>query len=360
MSSKPTRKNSVPPAQGQKKSGAVINKHLAFWLYIALAVVTAALLIMTVIASTGKSSVWTGAPVMIVLVILGIALAVSVVAFNPRKNFYSLGFYILHIGIILFFIGSFVYTVSGESVYINVVNGNSVTNTIQYQMERDGYTKDDILNLKDGFSRKISASEEGGEPIDLGFFFRISDFKTEYYDPVYSYTDESGVSVTIAKEDVLTDSEGKKYCLVGKDGEEKRYEVVETSGVKHYEATLVFSDSGMLSDLSTESLTVNHPIYRGDWKIYLMASTVDYSFLATDPNFLVSLYGTPNRAYGVEIVQLMVKKDPTEFVSVAGILLIILGTFMMCLIRPREKAVTEAEAVKNKPVQKKVKGGDAK
>ena len=247
-----------------------MNKKLSFTLYVSLCLIVALLLIMTIIASAGNSDVWKGAPITVVLSLLGIAIAISVVMLRPKKTIYFVGFYVLHIGIVMFLAGLAGYSIGGVDTYASPVNVGSVTNVMEYRMLQMGYTDRQIATLK-GYNNRIGGSD--GEIIDLGFNFRITDFKTEYY--------EDGVSV------------------------------------KHYDATVEFLNS---EDGTTEqvSLTVNHPIYRNGWKIYLMD------------------VGT-NQVFGYQQVQLMLKKDPTEFVSVAGILLTIIGTFMMCFLRPRPK-----------------------
>ena len=274
--------------EAPKKHGAAINKHLALVLYILLAIVSAALLLMTILASAGISDVWNGMPIIVVLSLFGVALAVSVVAFNPKKTFYSIGFYVLHIGIVLFFIGSLVYAVSGEVTNAAPPNVKSITTAMEYQMKQNGESDRSIATLK-GYYNQVGKADGSGEIIDLGFNFRIVDFKTELY--------EDGMP-------------------------------------KHYEATVEFLNKDGTTE--QEKLTVNHPIYRGDWKIYLM----DVG---------------KNSIYGFQEIQLMFKKDPTETLSDAGIILIILGTFMMCFIRPRDKAQSEENIKEEK---KKVKGGE--
>jgi len=251
----------------QEKAKPVIHRKLALVLYILLAIVLAALLVMTILASAGVQGVWNGMPIVAVLSVFGVALAISVVAFNPKKNFYSIGFYVSHIGIILFLIGSLVYTVSGEVTNAAPPNVKSFTPTIEYQMKQQGI---DVDGMK-GYYNQVGKGDGSGEIIDLGFNFRVADFKTELY---------------------------------------------ENGQPKYYEATIEFLNTDNTVD--TEKLTVNHPIYRGDFKIYLMDVGTNY--------------------YGFQEVQLMFKKDPTEFLSNAGIILILVGTFMICFIRPRDKA----------------------
>lgn len=266
-----------------------MNKTLSYVLYVLLAIVSLALLVMTVLASAGIASVWVGMPIIVVLFIFAIALVISVVAFNPNKRWYSVGFYVLHIGIVLFLLGSFIYTVSGVKTNVQPPVADSITPTIEFQMkQRFGYTDEEIAKAK-GFYNQIPYTNEEGDPayLDLGFNFRVASFRTEYYDK-------------------------------------------EQTSVKHYEATLEFWENGKEE---TELLTVNHPVRRGGWKIYLMNVGV-------------------NELYGYTEVQLLFKKDPTEFMSTSGIVLTVLGTFMMCFLRPRD-----AMLQKKKENAKKKKGG---
>ena len=112
-----------------------MNKHLSYVLYIVLGIVTAALLIMTIVASAdGKA--FGGMMTILVLSLLGIAIAVSIIAFNPRKGFYSIGFYLTHIGIVMFLLGSLIYSTSGYSVTVAVPDGGSITPIVEYQMRQ--------------------------------------------------------------------------------------------------------------------------------------------------------------------------------------------------------------------------------
>ena len=246
-----------------EKSGMRINKNLAKALYIILGVVTIALLIMTIFASASGQDADYPAVTAVIFIFLGGAIAVSLVVFNPQKSLYDIGFYLLHMGIVLFIVGMAVFGLKGSSHYVALPNISSVESAENELKSVYGLGDSDIDRLK---SYRNQMAGDDGEIIDLGFNFRITDFTAEYYE----------------------------------DGE----------SVKHYDAQVEF----FLRDGTVETLhlTVNHPIYRGGWKIYLMS-------VGTSP-------------YGYEQVTLLIKNDPAEFVSVAGIALIILGTFMMCLL----------------------------
>ena len=268
----------------EEKQGLRIDKKTAVILYIILAVVSLALLVMAVFASaSGKAALYPKISA-VIFILLGGAISVSLVVYNPRKSFYDLGFYILHTGIVIFLAGMMIFTLGGSSHYVSLPDISSVTDSVEAQMKSNyGWSNEDMERLR-SYRNQIGTDE--GEIIDLGFNFRIADFETEYY--------EDGKSV------------------------------------KHYEGTVEF----FLSDGTIEqtSLTVNHPLYRGGWKIYLM-------------NVGVS-------PYGYEQVNLLMKKDPAEFLTTAGIVLIIVGTFMMCLLpkgksdfRRKKRGVTVNDSV---------------
>ena len=251
-----------------------MNKKLSYALYIILALVLVALCVMTVVASAGGSP-WKGNTAVAVLFLLGLAITISLVAFNPRKGLYSIGFYLAHLGIVAFLAGSLIYTVGGYSVTVAVPNGGSLTPMLEYQMMQMGLTSDQIASLK-GYYNQIPGEqidEMTGKklPVDLGFHLRITDFVTEYYD------------------------EAK-------------------TNVKHYEATveLLYPDG----KTETRSLSVNNTLRFRGWKLYLMDVGID-------------------EVYGYEKVHVTFKRDPAEFLSTFGIIITIMGTFLMCFGKPR-------------------------
>ena len=100
------------------------------------------------------------------------------------------------------------------------------------------------------------------------------------------------------------------FYLGVSDFKVERYDATQD---KFYEATLKIMPEGT-REVETHSLTVNHPHREDGWKIYLM-------------NY--------DRAEG-SAVQLLLKRDPGEYICLAGIWLSIAGSVMMCLMRKRE------------------------
>ena len=251
-----------------------MNKQLSHALYIILALVFVTLCVMTVIASTGEMA-WGGTMTVGVLILLGLAITISLVAFNPRKGAYSIGFYLAHLGIVAFLAGCLIYTSGGYSVTVAVPNGGSVTPVLEYQMRQMGLTEDQIGSLKGYYNQipgdQIDQTTGKKLPIDLGFNLRITDFVTEYYDEAQQ-------------------------------------------NVKYYEAIveILYSDG----QTQTQALAVNQTLRVNGWKLYLMDVGVD-------------------EVYGYEKVHVTFKRDPAEWLSTLGIILTILGTFLMCFGKAR-------------------------
>ncbi|MBR5311455.1 MAG: cytochrome c biogenesis protein ResB [Clostridia bacterium] len=105
----------------------------------------------------------------------------------------------------------------------------------------------------------------------------------------------------------------------------------ETGYETQYYADLSFADPVTLK-IDGETLSVNHPVRRNGWKIYLMSFTY-----AAD--------GTPAPDY----VNLILRRDPGEYAVKAGVVLLIAGTVLELLI---------GNAVRTKSTTKKEDGHD--
>lgn len=142
------------------------------------------------------------------------------------------------------------------------------------------YLVGDVVNVSIPVNRSAVYSEikreepdaNGNDMLKLGFGIGVSDFKVE------RYTAEDGAA--------------------GTD--------------KYYEATLMILPGGS-REIEEVPLIVNYPHRENGWKIYLM----NYDQITESS------------------VQIMLKKDPGEFVTLTGIWLVIVGTFVMCLLRKK-------------------------
>lgn len=169
--------------------------------------------LLTVIASiTGTAgteesifrSVW-------VVFILAAFVAIQVIclfSLKPKFTLYRAGFYLLHIGLVLFLAGSFVYYISGDKLTVAVpVDSSTMYNQI----------------------KRAEVGPQESEFVKLNFDMGISDFKVEKYEA----------------EDGLPASD------------------------KYYEAKLIVMPEGT-RNIEEISLEVNKPYRIGGWKIYLM------------------------------------------------------------------------------------------
>jgi len=81
---------------------------------------------------------------------------------------------------------------------------------------------------------------------------------------------------------------------------------------KYYEATLMILSDGERTPKEIP-LIVNYPHHQNGWKIYLM----NYDKITESS------------------VQLMLKYDPGEYITLTGIWMLIIGTFVMCLFKKK-------------------------
>ena len=237
-----------------------MSKRLTLVFYTLLGTLGAALFVMTLIASFFNAGIWKSVWTTVIFLSLTAALVISVIVYVPQKSIYSIGFYLMHAGLAFFITGMLIFTFLGHSVVVSAPSLSSVSGSA-------------ISHVDSGYYNRIPG--KNGEAADLGFNFRVADFVTEYHD------------------------------------EDK-------TEVKHYEAVLEFFDNG---NESRTPLTVNHPLYKNGWKIYLLSVS-------------------KNEIYGYDEISLMFKRDPGEILSTTGIILSIIGVFAICLPQKR-KAVRD-------------------
>lgn len=216
--------------------------------------------ILTVIASvTGTSgteeSVFKSPWVVLIFAFFVAIQVICLFTLKGKFTLYRAGFYLLHIGLVLFLTGSFVYYISGEKINVSVpVDPATTYNQI-----------------------KRSTVEEGeSEFIKLNFDMGISDFKVEKYEA------EEG----------------------------------EVAQDKYYEATLMIIPDGT-REVTSVPLIVNKPYRTGGWKIYLMGydgttGSVVSLMLKKDPAEFVSATGVWMIIAGAVIMCLLRKREEGE------------------------------------------------
>lgn len=203
--------------------------------------------VITAIYATSGENLFTGPVAAALLSIFGILTAVCLCISSVNgKTLYKLGFYVLHIGIVVAVIGFIVYGIAGKKYTVSVLCNDTYYNAIN----------------------DVTESSKG-EMVHLGFNFRLDDTYTEYY------TDENGNA---------------------------------TSNPKTYIAYITFNKDGVTD---TVELKVNYPVTKDGYKIYLMGMVEDR---------------------GLEGATLLFKKNPAEYTILAGLVLLISGSFVTCFL----------------------------
>ena len=141
------------------------------YLYIGLLIISGLLTAFTVIASAlgnagTESSIFNSVWVVFILAAFAALQIIGLFAVKPKIDIRTVGFYLLHIGLVLFLAGNFVFYLVGEKLNVAV----RVDPTKSYnQIKRDG--EDEFVNL--GFDLGVAdfkvdtyPAEGGAPPID--------------------------------------------------------------------------------------------------------------------------------------------------------------------------------------------------
>lgn len=232
-------------------------------LYIGLFAVSVLMTLLTVIASVmgnagTEESVFADIWVVLILAAFVAIQVICLFTLKPKFTLYRAGFYLLHVGLVLFLAGSFIYYIAGDKLDVAVAVNPSATY---------------------GQIKRMSDDSSQAEYVKLGFDMGIADFKVEKYE--------------------------------AEDGQ--------PASDKYYEAFLMIVPDGT-REVTNVPLSVNRPYRTAGWKIYLMGYD-----------------GTTGST-----VNLMLKRDPAEFVSTAGLWMTIAGAVIMCLLRKREVGDSDA------------------
>ena len=151
------------------------------------------------------NSIW----VVFILAAFAALQIIGLFAFKPKMDIRTVGFYLLHIGLVLFLAGNFVYYLAGDTMNVAI----KVDPTISYNQVK----KDTGDSGKDEF-------------VKLGFDLGVSDFKVE------TYPAEGGMPPID----------------------------------KYYEATLMITPADS-RETKNIPLIVNKPYRTNGWKIFLMS-----------------------------------------------------------------------------------------
>lgn len=247
-----------------------------------------------------------GANVIMAVILAIFSILIVIAAFGQKFRIKRLGSYLLHFGFLLFLLGSLIFTATGQSLTVAV----PVDNTKAYSYLED----------------------TDGNMVELGFAFGVDKFQIKYYDPVYDVyrmTEDEPIAI-MTDVQIQQASNGdwyydfEDYGAIGLDDllegdaiDSIKDSVVLADGivalvrlpVKEYIASVTFIEDNAV--METKELTVNSPLYRNGYKIYLMG------------------YNEMTKR-----VTLMFKIDKGEVLSTAGLVIVMLGTLYQCIIYP--------------------------
>lgn len=313
--------------------------------YIILAVLVGLLLAVAVVASfTGDNSLLTGdgssiASVWFPIAILGVYALVQIgclALYQFGVNVYKIGFAVLHIGILVMLVGFLAGAIGGEKYYQTFVVG-------QY---RSSLVKDD------------------GSYYDPGFDIGVTNFTVERYDPdengnqadKYYRADlvlrnsEGGVETAYLEMNKTYRKDGHKFYLMSFD-EGK----INNQGWSLLNGTLQKSYEGINYDDLCMQIEADYPDQELTWRYFdwrqgVYSDSVNptdtsdswwyYAQYADYPGYahVTEDHGTLYVQIYPKLVVLLIKQDPGEYAVLAGMVLVIVGTVMTCLLRRKKRA----------------------
>lgn len=238
------------------------------------------------------------------VILLGVFAVVQIVCLVLQPfRLKKVGFFLLHIGLVAVLAGSLLYFLVGIKIAgVYPVNQYASSADARFTMMKSNLFKGDE------YTANFTSFNVG-----------VTDFKVEYYDPVYDvYADggERRVLSDVEATDGFYDFGEYGVIAVAETTQHGAAETVplgnDCYGVprvteKYFEASLVIynREKGVNTE---EKLSINHPLRVNGWKIFL-------------------------QQHGSGVVQLVLKYDPGEYIVLVGMWMIVLGTFLCCFVR---------------------------
>ena len=131
---------------------------LHFVTYVVMLILTVILAIASIAAAaTGDISLLTGGLAALVFIIFAVLQIACLAVYQPAFTPYKVGFYCMHVGLLLLLAGLAAFELAGNDM------------TVQVPVSASGAYYDNIKN-------------DDGETIDLGFAFKVTDFAVEKYE----------------------------------------------------------------------------------------------------------------------------------------------------------------------------------
>lgn len=292
--------------------------------YIILAALATALLVMGIVASArDDGTLMHSVPTLVIFSIYALLQILCLALYDFGLTPYKIGFYLLHLGILVMLVGFLSYVIAGEYYNLSFSVG-------------EGY---------DGFYK------ENGDYESFGFGISVDDFTVEKYEDgsdKYYRADlvfSDGSSDTLEVNKTLRRGGYKIYLMDYSDGST---EFVSTFG--HYKFDRVFSGDDWYA-VSAQLESLDSPIER---IFYYSRSAGGYISEGISDTLLSRELDGPTcarvlinegKAYVYVnrlTVSLAFKKDPGEYAVIVGMCAVLAGVVMTCLVRPQKKEGDEA------------------
>lgn len=306
-----------------------------------MALLTAVLLIVVIaVSATGDNGALKGPGVIAVFAVYVVIQVVCIVFMKPQLSVYKIGFYALHIGVVVMLVGFALFELGGQSHYVNIPVDSS---------------------SKNGFDR---IQTEDGSLVSLGFGVKLNNFTVEKYESgapkqyvanmgIYRENPDTGAmynsdNVTVSVNDTYR-CEGWKVFLMSYDDGSSAMQglapIEEYTSVGGAQAAVTMMMSSGKYDNATIDYFEYDPAKGGRVAIGTDASvwesmTGKYTARVYQSENTGNYYVCLSRTY----VQFLFKKDPGEYVVLTGMALIILGVILMCIIRGKNAGDEEGRA----------------
>lgn len=324
------------------------------WSYLIMGVMTLIMVIAVIaVSASGDNELLKGPLTFIIFGIYFVIQVGCILLMKPSLSIYKAGFYLLHIGVPLILIGLLMFEMFGETLSANVPeNSNGAAYT---RLQREDQT----------FA-------------EFGFGIRLNQFTVEKYESgADSYY---GANFGIYEENELTGgmtntenivlevnktyrNNGWKIYLMSYDDGSAALPMTEASD----EYASVGGGSQVAAMMAAsgkyQNATVNYFVYNAASGGYSSVSS-DY-VSALEGKCTARVYdngnGTFSAYFSQTYVNLLFKRDPGEYVVLAGMIFTIIGVILMCIIRGKKAAKVDDEGNMQSSEGKKVPGkGGAK
>ena len=330
------------------------------WAYIIMAVMTAVLVVLNVYFTiSGNNEIYKSALIYIIFGVYFVVQLVCLFFVRPGLSIYKVGFYLLHAGILIMLIGFFLGAVFGKMLptYVPV---------------------DPAGNAHGGMYDK------DGEFVDFGFGFKFTDFKAEFYDEertspsyygakvaVYETSDRTGVTyqadtVMLEVNHTFRNHGFKMYLMEYTDGSfsgDGSYLLPAETAVQE----IITNNGGaavvaeILGNSEYSGADIYYYLFDPGYSGYSSVGTNAAALSAMSGQVTARIYKGEDGAFCVyaaqTAVKVLIKYDPGEYFVISGMIAVMIGVVMMCLIRGRSKGDTAPD---RNTARRSAKGGAKK